>query len=65
MVNPGEGPETTLPPPLFLNKTEARMAWKKTYKTGASPYLRVWMTTHPPPPLSEGLDLPLYIYTPE
>ena len=24
------------------------------------PYLRVWMTGCPPPPLSEGLDLPLY-----
>ena len=43
-------------PPLFLDQTEARRA-KKNFFEDHPPYLRVWMTG---PPLSEGLDLPLY-----
>ena len=46
------------PPPLFLDQNEARRAEKKIGRAGAPPYLRVWMTTSPPP-LSEGLDPPL------
>ena len=50
------------PPPspsaLFLDQTEARKAEKEFFET--PPYLRVWMTSSPPPPttLTESLDLP-------
>ena len=46
-------------PPLFFDQNEARRAEKSFLET-APPYLRVWMTAPPPPPLSEGLD-PLLI----
>ena len=44
--------------PLFLEQTEVRKAEKKFWRPGLpSPYLRVWMTTSPPPPpVSQGLD---------
>ena len=46
------------PTPLFLDQNEARRAEKKDF-VFAPPYLWVWMTAIPPPPLSEGLDPPL------
>ena len=49
----GEGPA-----PLFLDQTEANCE-KNFLETAPPPYLRIWMTGHPPPPLSEGLDTPL------
>ena len=45
--------------PLFLDQTEARRAEKIFFwRPAPHLYLRVWMTTPPPPPhpLSEGLD---------
>ena len=55
VADPGVGPGG--PPPLFLDQTEARRAEKKFFwETGPPPFLRVWMTALPPPPLSEGLD---------
>ena len=45
-----------VPPPLFLDQTEARGAEKNFFGDPPPPYLRVWMT---PPPFSEGLDPPL------
>ena len=50
-------------PLLFLDQTEAAPEGsKKIFWRQGPPYLRVWMTGCPPPPLplSEGLDLPLY-----
>ena len=32
---------------------------KKFLEAACPPYFRVWMTGHPPPPLTEGLDPPL------
>ena len=43
MADPEEGPGVPAPPPLFFRP----IFWE----TGPSPYLRVWMTTPPPPPL--------------
>ena len=42
-----------LPPPLFLDQTESQRAKKSFFETGPNPppYLRVWMTGHPPSPL--------------
>ena len=60
----GRGRGDRPPPPphtkphLLLDQTEARKAEKKFFNT-ALPYLMVWMTNPPPPPLSEGLDPPL------
>ena len=48
------------PAPLIFRPNEARRAGKRFLET-APPYLRVWMTAPPPPPLSEGLDWPLII----
>ena len=45
-------------PPLFLDQTEARRAEKNLFGDPLPPYLRVWMIG--PPPLSEGLEPPLY-----
>ena len=43
------------PPPLFFDQNEAQRAKKKFFGDRSPPYLRVWMTPAPPPPLSEGL----------
>ena len=49
VADPGKGPgNLPLPPPLFLDQTEARRAEKKLFEDHPPPYLRVWMT--PPPP---------------
>ena len=54
VADPGEGPrEPPLPPPLFLDQTEARRAEKNSFGDWAAPFLRVWMTGAP---LSQGLD---------
>ena len=47
-------------PLLFLDQTAAQRAEKFFLQTASPlpPYLGVWMTGRPP--LSEGLDLPLY-----
>ena len=45
-------------PPLLLDQTEAQRAEKNLFGDPLPPYLRVWMIG--PPPLSEGLDPPLY-----
>ena len=48
-----------VPPPLFLEQTEARRAEKIFFET-APPFLSVWMTAPPLPSLlSEDLDPPL------
>ena len=48
-----------------LDQTEARRAVKILLETGPPPYLRVWMTAAPqpplPPPLSEGMDPPVSV----
>ena len=56
----GRGPG--VPPALFLDQNEARRAGKNFFWDWAPPFLKVWMTglPLPPPPLSEGLDLPLF-----
>ena len=46
------------PPPHLLTKMRPKGPKKIWGDTGPSPYLRIWMTP-PPPPLSEGQDLPL------
>ena len=47
-------------PLLFLDQTEAAPKGPKNFfRRPGPPYLRVWMTGCSPP-LSEGLDLPLY-----
>ena len=38
-------------PPLFLDQTDAQRAAKMFLETFPPPYLRVWMTAPPPPPL--------------
>ena len=43
----GRGPGARVPPPLFLDQTEARRVGKKFFVTGPPPYLRVWMTAAP------------------
>ena len=52
-------PPPPLPPPYFLDQTEAQRAKKHVFET-LPPYLRVWMTV-PPSPLSEDLDPPLKV----
>ena len=49
MEGPRGGPSH--PSPLFLDQTEARRAEKNFLEDRTSPYLRVWMTAPPPPPL--------------
>ena len=49
VVDPGEGPRG--PPPLLLDKTEARWAKKCFLETAPPTYLRVWMTGTRPPTL--------------
>ena len=50
-------------PPSILNQSVARRPEKKPFfRPPHSPYLRVWMTAPPPPPLSEGLDPPMQVY---
>ena len=46
-------------PPLFLHQTEARRAEKNFFETGPPPFVRVWMTGPPLPPLYKGLVPPL------
>ena len=56
VADPGEAP-----PPLVLGQTEARRAEKNCFwRPGPSPFLRVWMTAPPLPPLSQGLDPAMY-----
>ena len=55
MTDPGEGPGGPPPPPLFLDRTEARRAEEIFFGARAPPCLKVWMTA-PLPPLSQGLD---------
>ena len=47
--------------PLIFRPNWGPKGWKNFFSTGPPPYLRVWMTATPPfpPPLLEGLDLPL------
>ena len=47
----GRGPGGGRPPPLFLDENEARRAEKIFFEAGPPPYLRVWMTGPPPPPI--------------
>ena len=50
--------------PLYLDQNEAQTAEKNFFKPTPLILGRVWITAHPPPPpLSEGLDPPLYIAT--
>ena len=49
-------------PPLVLDQTEARRAEKIFLEDRPPPYLRVWMTSPPPPPLSHGLDPVLHVH---
>ena len=58
LQNPGERPGGA-GPPLFLDQNEARRTEKNFFEAGPPPYLRVWMTVPPPPPLSEGVNPPL------
>ena len=62
VVDPGEGPGGPRPP-LFLDQNEAQRAEKKLF-WGWAPTLSQGMDDCPPP-LSEGLDLPLYPYKKE
>ena len=57
-ADPGEG-QGDPPPPLIFRPNWDPKGRKKTFLRPASltPYLRVWMTG---PPLSEGLDRPLW-----
>ena len=48
-------------PTLFLDQNETRRAEKIFFLGQVPRYLRVWMTGPPPPPLSEGVDLPLVV----
>ena len=45
--------------PLFSNTKIRPEGPKNIFWETIPPYLRVWMTDTPPPPLSEGLDQPL------
>ena len=59
----GRGPGARVPPPLFLDQTEARRVGKKFFETGPPPYLRVWMTAAPasqydPPLLLDSISCP-------
>ena len=45
-------------PLLFLDQLRSRPKGRKNFWETTPPYLRVWMTGCPP--LSEGLDPPLY-----
>ena len=49
------------PPPYFWTKLRTeKQKKKKCLRPVHPPYLRVWMTAPPPPPLSEGFDPPLF-----
>ena len=58
VADPGEGPWGPELPPYFSTKKMPEGP-KKTFVETGPPYLRIWMTA--PPPLSEGLDLPLTV----
>ena len=69
LADPGEGPGESAPPSLFLDQTEAQRDEKVRVSPNPNPnpnpetvppYLRVWMTVPPSPPLSEGLDPTLH-----
>ena len=51
VADPGE--------PLIFRPNWGPKGRKKVFETAPPTYLRVWMT--PPPPLSDGLDLPLLL----
>ena len=67
LADRGEGPGESAPPSLFLDQTEAQRDEKVRVSPNPNPnpetvppYLRVWMTVPPSPPLSEGLDPTLH-----
>ena len=47
---------TRPPPPLFLDETKARRVGKNFLGSGPPPYLRVWITPFPLPPLTQDLN---------
>ena len=55
MADPGKGAEEPVPP-LFLDQTEAQRAEKDFLR----PLSLISGSEWPPPPLSDGLDPPLY-----
>ena len=60
MADPGEGPGGPATP-YFATKMRPKGPKKKMFlEAGPPPYLRVWMNSPPPRPLSEGLDPPLF-----
>ena len=56
VMDPGEGPGGTAPPPIFLDQTEAQRVKKNFFET--APPLSQGLVDRAPP-LSEGLDPPL------
>ena len=57
VVDPGEGPGGGGRFAPFFRPNWGAKGWKNFFWYQAPPFVRVWMTA--PPPLSEGLDLPL------
>ena len=57
VMDPGEGPGGTAPPPIFLDQTEAQRVKKNFFETAPPPLSQGLVDRAPP--LSEGLDPPL------